>query len=93
VVARDRGASEISGLPRRLTWHSCRRTCAAALLAAGADSQEIRRALGHEDVGLTGHYASSFTQWKAQVEAEGWPRGKLYFLRAPGVAVVPKVGG
>lgn len=76
----DRGASDITGLPRRLTWHACRRTCAAASLAAGVDSVEIQRALGHEDLSLTGAYAGAFTRWKHQVQVEGWPRGQLCFF-------------
>jgi site-specific recombinase XerD len=53
---------------------------AAALLAAGADSLEIQRGLGHEKLALTGHYASAFTRWKSQVDDEQWPRGRLCFL-------------
>lgn len=73
----DRGVNPVTGLPRRLAWHACRRTCAAASLAAGVDSLEIQRALGHEDIELTGEYAGAFARWKAVIQAEGWPRGRL----------------
>jgi integrase len=76
----ERGDNELSGLPRRLTWHACRRTCAAASLAAGVDSLEIQRSLGHEEMEMTGEYAGAFTRWKAAVQAEGWPRGHLCFF-------------
>ena len=81
-----RGINDITGMPRRLTWHACRRTCAAASLAAGVDSLEIQRSLGHEEMELTGEYAGAFTRWKSVVQAEGWPRGRLCFFGPPAVA-------
>jgi integrase len=85
-VTWDRGTSQPTGLPRRLTWHACRRTCAAASLACGVDSLDIQRSLDHEEMDLTGEYAGAFTRWKAMVSEEGWPRGRLCFLQAPTIA-------
>lgn len=79
----DRGTNEITGLPRRLTWHACRRTCAAASLAAGVDSLEIQRSLGHEEMEMTGEYAGAFARWKAVIQAEAWPRGRLCLFGSP----------
>lgn len=82
----DRGLHEITGLPRRLTWHACRRTCAAASLAAGVDSLEIQRSLGHEELEMTGEYCGAHARWKAVVAAEGWPRGRLCLFPAHSLA-------
>lgn len=79
----DRGVNDRTGLPRRLAWHACRRTCAAASLAAGVDSLEIQRALGHEEMEMTGEYAGAFTRWKSVIVAEGWPRGRLCLFGPP----------
>lgn len=84
-VTWDRGICPTRKLPRRLTWHACRRTCAAASLAAGVDSLDLQRSLGHADISLTGDYAGAFTTWKRLIENEGWPRGRLWFFpRASG---------
>ena len=78
-----RGTDEVTGYPRNLTWHACRRTCAAASLAAGVDSLEIQRSLGHAGIAMTGEYAGAFARWKSHVQAEAWPRGRLCFFAPP----------
>jgi integrase len=89
-VTWDRGTNEITGLPRRLTWHACRRTYAAASLAAGVDSLEIQRSLGHAEMDMTGEYTGAFARWKAVVQTEAWPRGRLCMF-GPYAGAVPAV--
>ncbi len=81
-VARDRGVNAVTGLPRTLVWHSCRRTFAAACLACGMDSMELGLQLGHtiNEKSLTGAYSSAFQQMKGIIEDEKWVRGRLGFI-------------
>jgi integrase len=90
-VAWDRGTNDVSGLPRRLGWHSGRRAHAAAFLAAGGDGLELQRNLGHTDSDLTGHYSAAFAQWRHQVAEEKWPRGRLCFHAVPGQPTLNKL--
>lgn len=83
----DRGIDEETKYRRTLTWHACRRTCAAASLAAGVDSLDIQRSLGHADIEMTGEYAGAFARWKAFAQAENWPRGRLCFFAPPAALV------
>lgn len=81
-VDRNRGVNEVTGLPRNLGWHSCRRTFAAACLASGMDGMELGRQLGHtvNEQNLTAGYAASFQTMKATIGDECWPRGQLCFI-------------
>jgi integrase len=84
-VCRDRGVNAVTGLPRTLVWHSCRRTFAAACLASGMDSMELGLQLGHtfNERSLTGAYANTFQQMKATIEDERWVKGRLGFASTP----------
>ena len=69
----DRGTDEATGQPRRLSAHSCRHSYAALRLATGADSGDLRQALGHSADDLTAYYSSQRDVYRRQVQAEGWP--------------------
>lgn len=59
-------ALEALGLPDDLTTHSCRKTCATRLSAAGARPEDIQKILGHADYSVT---ANTYIKQDAQTLA------------------------
>ena len=56
IVAR---ATDQARIPKRITPHSLRHTCATSLLRTGADLETVRDVLGHSSIGATARYVHS----------------------------------
>lgn len=62
---------------RRITPHTLRHSCAAALLQAGIDVSVIRDYLGHASVATTSRYITTNLQMKREVLEAFWKRAGL----------------
>lgn len=82
-ITRDKGVDSISGMQRRLTRHALRHTYCASMLATGEPGDNLRIMMGHGAEDLTTHYGAQVATYKAEVEDEGWERGRLYFRAKP----------
>jgi integrase len=79
-VKYERGADEITKMPRRLIKHSMRHTYCAALLATGEPGEALRISMGHGGKSdLTILYGAQRASFVAVVSDEGWPLGRLCF--------------
>src|SRR5262249_39392637 len=66
---------------RRVTPHTLRHSCGAALLQAGVDVSVIRDYLGHVSVATTSRYIATNLQMKRQVLEAFWRRAGLLRTR------------
>lgn len=90
-ITRERGLDSISGMPRRLTRHALRHTYCAAMLATGEPGDNLRIMMGHGQEDLTTHYGAQVATYKAEVEDEGWERGRLHFRAPPEKSVAKAI--
>ncbi len=69
--------AEAAGIPKRVTPHVLRHTCATALLRGGADIRHVQAILGHASVATTQIYTRVAVEDLVQVHRRHHPRRKL----------------